>query len=146
MKKLIQNTKIVVYKALRQKMKRPHQRVVEFMKSNPKTKIWDIEFEGKYLGDACFRNDHDLANPKSKLAILFISSTGQCGLRPGAWYVMVNNRLFKRVTYGDIGKKGTRSGLVTTRDGNVIMYLSPIKISKEDKSKMMGYIYGELNV
>lgn len=126
---------IVSYAALRHKLVRPRTDIVNMVSLG--TDIWEMGFDTS-LSDAIFCGAH-LANPKRKLAIWFEGGSQACGIETWKWYFVVNNRLFRRITYKDIGKHA-RSGLIVKRDGLLLLYLTPMKIRKGDKKRIMNSV------
>jgi len=149
---LVKGAKLVVYNTLRRKPKRPHKLVAAAMH---KIKIWEIEFPTESLaesmgfwsrraieyrlglGEEVYDMNSAMSNPKSKIALWFEGGKKECGLEPFKWYIMVNNRIFRRITYRDLGKKNAKSGLHVKRDGKCSIYLEPMKIGKKDKARIM---------
>jgi len=149
---LIRDAKLLAYLALRKnptfKLNKAKARgkMAKFLKENPEFDAWEMQFPTQSLGLSCFSEHYDgskyniteaMANPKAKIAMWFLGREKAYGIVPGKWYMMVNNRVFCRLSYKDIGVSGAVSGLKSTRDGKAVIYLTPMKINRKDKEKIM---------
>lgn len=127
----IKSLRLTAYKLLTKKLTRPGEDIAEYAK---KEKVYELQYH-RYSNVLT----PDLSNPKSKIAILFVSATSACGLSPGKWYFVINNKIYRRITYKDINKKVT-SGLKATRDSNLIYYVTPINSTKEQKKEIIDVV------
>ena len=116
--------------------------------------VWEMEFPTSSLGEAIgfhlgwsnstYDLEAALSNPKQKIALWFEGSKKQMGLAPFKWYMIVNNRVFKRLTLRDIGNTRAQSGLSVRRDSKSIIYLTPLKFNKKDKLVLMEKIWARM--
>ena len=150
---LTKGAKLLAYSALRRKLTRPPRKMKKFIEENKEVDVWEMEFPTESLGLSCFSEDHPkckynvvevLNNPKTKVTIWFSGGQKLCGVIPGKWHLIVNNRLFQRLSYRDIGVIGAVSGLKAVRNKKSIIYLVPIKVSKNDKEKIMDSVSEQL--
>lgn len=138
---LISCARIVIYDALRTKLKRPHRRVADHIElqqalNKPHDQIWEIEFPTALLPNPWVKTRCEgLFNPKTKVATLFEGGMECCGLKPQRWYVMVEDTIFERLNYRDLGIRAA-SGLKAIRDNKAIIYLRHLKVSEENKNKI----------
>lgn len=130
---MINLLKIVSYHHFTKNLTRPHYKIWDYV--NKGKEVWEIAFNT--TTDPIMHAKHNLYN--MNIAVMFIGDQTKLGITAARYYALINNKIFERINHRDIGGSA-RSGLKVKRDGKLIYYMRPLKLSKEDCDKIVSII------
>jgi hypothetical protein len=97
---------------------------------DPLDNVLELHFPFAHFTDVATQS---VANPDTKICLFFVAGKGatKCGLRPQRFYVYIDDRLYERVTYTDLGISGRECGLKRQAGGCLIHFVREVDVDIE---------------